>query len=114
MSNSKPAGSDRRSSGRIQTRFELLYSAGRNEGTGTLADISYSGAMIEGATLKPELGKQLRLYVFVQPVAPFEVVGTVVRHTDTGFAISYPTLSEEVRRLVDDAAAIVSVSESRR
>ena len=114
MPNPKTPAADRRRSGRIQTRFELLYSAGRNEGTGTLADISYSGAMIEGATLKPELGKHLRLYVFVQPVAPFEVVGTVVRHTENGFAISYPTLSEEVRRLVDDAAAIVSVPESRR
>lgn len=101
---------NRRRDGRVSTQFESLYSAGRSEGTGTLADISYSGALIEGASLKPEIGKALRIYVFIQPVAPFELVGTVVRHTEQGFAIEYPTpTSDEVRRFVDDAAAIVNV-----
>ena len=100
---------DRRTAGRVQTRFESLYSEGRSEGTGTLADISYSGALIDGATTCPELGKPLRIYVFVQPVAPFEIVGTVVRHTENGFAIEYPEVGEDVRRLVDDAAAVVNV-----
>jgi hypothetical protein len=105
---------NRRRDGRVQTRFESLYSAGRSEGTGTLADISYSGAMIVGASTKPDIGKPLRVYVFVQPVAPFELVGTVVRHTEEGFAIEYPTLSEDTRRFVDDAAAIVCVQEPDR
>jgi hypothetical protein len=93
----------------VPTQFESLYSAGRAEGTGTLADISYSGAMIEGASMKPEIGKPLRVYIFVQPVAPFELVGTVVRHTEDGFAIEYPDASDEIRRFVDDASAIVKV-----
>ena len=105
---------NRRRDGRVQTRFESLYSAGRSEGTGTLADISYSGAMIVGASIKPDIGKPLRVYVFVQPVAPFELVGTVVRHTEEGFAIEYPTLGEDARRFVDDAAAIVCVPESKK
>lgn len=100
---------NRRSEGRVRTRFESLYSAGRNEGTGMLADVSYSGAHLEGASLQPEIGKQLRIYVFIQPVSPFELVGTVVRHTDAGFAIEFSHLSEEVRRFVDDVAAIVNV-----
>jgi hypothetical protein len=100
--------SNRRRAGRVATQFESLYSAGRSEGTGVLADISYTGAMIEGATTKPEIGKQLRIYVFVQPVAPFELVGLVVRHTEAGFAIEYPDMNEEVRRFVEDAAAIVN------
>jgi hypothetical protein len=112
MARPTPETQNRRRSGRIQTRFESLYSAGRYEGTGVLADVSYTGAMIEGASLKPEIGKPMRLYVFVQPVAPFELVGTVVRHTENGFAIEYPTLSDEVRRFVDDAAAIVRVSDA--
>ena len=103
-------GENRRRDGRISTQFESLYSAGRSEGTGRLADISYSGALIEGASIKPELGKDLRIYVFVQPVAPFELVGTVVRHTDEGFAIEYPRPTDEICRFVDDAAAIVQVS----
>ncbi len=101
--------SNRRRAGRIPTQFESLYSAGRCEGTGILTDISFTGAMIEGASLKPEIGKALRIYVFVQPVSPFEIVGTVVRHSEQGFAIEYPSLSDEVRRLVEDAAAIVNV-----
>jgi hypothetical protein len=103
---------NRRRDGRVATQFESLYSAGRSEGTGVLADISYSGALIEGATLKPEIGKPLRIYVFVQPVAPFELMGNVVRHTDNGFAIEYPTPSDEICRFVDDAAAIVNIRRS--
>ena len=105
---------NRRRDGRVQTRFESLYAAGRSEGTGTLADISYSGAMIENASSMPAIGKPLRVYIFVQPVAPFELVGTVVRHTEGGFAIEYPPLSEDGRRFVDDAAAIVCVPESKK
>ncbi len=96
------------------TRFESLYSTGHSEGTGTLADISYSGAMIEGASAKPDIGKALRIYIFVQPVSPFELVGTVVRHTEDGFAIEYPTLDDDTCRFVDDAAAIVCVREPDR
>jgi hypothetical protein len=93
---------------RIPTRFELLYAAGRQEGAGILADISYTGARVEQTQLKPEIGSRLRLYVFLQPVSPLELVGDVVRHTETGFAIRYKVSDPEVRRLVDDAAAIVA------
>ena len=100
---------DRRRGARVKTRFESLYSTGPAEGTGMLADISYSGAQIVGASLKPEVDKPLRIYVFVQPVAPFELSGEVVRHSqDQGFAIEFKELSSELRALVDDAAAIVS------
>ena len=99
---------NRRREGRVTTRFESLISTGRTEGTGVLADISRAGALVEESTLKPEIGKPIRLYVFVQPVAPFEVVGTVVRHTESGFAIEYGDLSDEVRRLVYDAGAMLT------
>ena len=99
---------NRRGQGRIRTQFETLYSAGRSEGAGILADISYSGAMIAEASLRPDVGEKIRLYVFVQPVSPFELIGNVVRHTEDGYAIEYEVLDPEVRRLVDDAAAIVT------
>jgi hypothetical protein len=99
---------DKRSSVRVRARFDALYSSGQKEGAGVLADISYSGARIEDSSIRPELGTTVRIYVFVQPVSPFELVGSVVRHSDTGFAIEYKDLDSEVRRLVDDAAAIVS------
>jgi hypothetical protein len=49
----------------------------------------------------------VRLYVFVQPVAPFQLVGHVTRHTESGFVILYEVSDPEVRRLVDDVSAIV-------
>ena len=99
---------NRRGEGRVHTRFETLYSAGRTEGAGILTDISYSGALIVEASLRPEVGDKLRLYVFVQPVSPFELIGNVVRVTEGGFAIEYELSDPEVRRLVDAAAAIVT------
>jgi hypothetical protein len=99
---------DNRRDLRIRTQFETLYSAGRMEGAGVLADISYSGARLDGVSHKPELGSVLRLYVFLHPVNPFELKGRVVRHTEKGFAIEYKDLDPEIRRLVDDAAAVVA------
>jgi hypothetical protein len=46
--------------------------------------------------------------VFIQPVAPFELVGRVVRKTESGFAITLDLVDPEIRRLVDDVAAIVN------
>ena len=70
---------DNRRDPRIPTHFETLYSAGRREGAGVLADISYRGALVDGASLKPPIGSVIRLYVFLQPVSPFELEGEVVR-----------------------------------
>jgi len=98
---------NRRRDGRIPTRFEALYSAGRLEGAGVLLDISYSGALFGETSLKPELGKTIRAYVFVQPINPIELAGEVVRLTEDGFAVQYEIADPELRRLVDDAAAVV-------
>ena len=100
--------SDRRCSGRVRTRFDALYSAGPREGAGVLADISYSGAHMGGVSLWPPVGTDIRLYVFIQPVSPFELIGHVVRRTESGFAVEYDVVDPEVRDLVDDVAAIVS------
>jgi hypothetical protein len=107
-----PAATDtpmqRRKEPRFKTRFDALYSDCKAEGAGVLADISYSGARIENASLRPEVGTRVRFYVFVQPVLPFELIGHVVRVTEDGFAIEYDVSDPEVRRLVDDVAAIVT------
>lgn len=92
---------------RFRARFDALCSSGREEGVGVLADISYSGARLEGATIQPAPGTKVRLYVFVQPVSPFELAGEVVRSDGSGFAIAYQIESPEVQRLVDDVAALV-------
>ncbi len=94
---------------RFRTRFDTLCSSGREEGAGVLTDISYAGARLEETSFQPEVGSKVTLYVFVQPVSPFQLQGTVVHRTESGFAIEYLTENEEIRRLVDDVAAIVDV-----
>jgi hypothetical protein len=102
---------ERRKDIRFGTRFDALFSSGPAEGAGVLADLSYSGARIEEASLQPDLGTSVRLYIFVQPVAPFELIGSVMRHTESGFVIVYEVFDPEVRRLVDDVSAMVTPPE---
>jgi hypothetical protein len=75
-----------------------------------LAEISYEGVRLEESSIRPEIGTRVVLYIFVRPVQPFELAGRVVRHTETGFALAIDPPSLEVRRLVDDVAALVTVS----
>jgi hypothetical protein len=100
---------------RISIRLEAFYSYGRVEDNGMLADISYSGALIEGTTMQPEIGTRVVLYVHLNPPSafeatpPFELTGHVARHHSTGFAIEYEDNHDpDLRRMVDDAAAIVA------
>ncbi len=93
---------------RFKTRFDALYASGQMEGAGVLADLSYSGARIEEGSLCPPVGTRMRLYVFIQPVSPFELIGHVVRSTESGFAIAYEVSDPGLRDLVDDIAAIVA------
>jgi hypothetical protein len=100
---------------RISIRLEAFYSYGRVEDNGMLADISYSGALIEGTTMQPEIGTRVVLYVHLNPPSafeatpPFELTGHIARHHSTGFAIEYEDNHDpDLRRMVDDAAAIVA------
>ena len=95
---------------RFKARFDALCSTGPAEGAGVISDISYSGANLVDTSVQPELGTRVRLYVFVQPICPFELEGEVVRHSETGFAIAYTLDSPEIRQFVDDVAAMVSTT----
>jgi hypothetical protein len=100
---------DQRKSPRFKARFDALYASGLTEGAGVLVDLSYSGARLEDVSVQPELGTQVRIYVFIQPVAPFELLGHVARHTDSGFAMRCDIFDPEIRRLVDDICALVEL-----
>jgi hypothetical protein len=100
---------ERRKSPRFRARFDALYSSGPEEGAGVLAEISYAGVRLDHTSLRPEVGTRVILYVFVQPISPFELAGRVVRHTEKGFALEIDPLDDETRGLVDDVAAIVAV-----
>ena len=100
---------------RIAIRLQVFYSFGRVDGVGALTNISYSGALIEGISMRPEIGKRVVLYLYLEPpsafeaATPFELAGHVVRHSSDGIAIEYDdNLDSDVRRMVDDAAALVN------
>jgi hypothetical protein len=105
------AFSERRRGDRVPTALNAHYSSGPEDGIGVLANISYSGALIEGSSVQPAVGTKVRVYVFTEPVdpiapaSPYELVGRVVRHSSSGFAIEYEESDPEVCLLVDEAAA---------
>ncbi len=101
---------NRRRHVRFTTTMDAHCSSDPGEGIGVLANISYCGALVEDASIKPSVGSRVRVYVFVEPVdpiapaSPYEFVGRVVRHSSSGFAIEYEDDDPEVRQLVDGAA----------
>jgi hypothetical protein len=95
--------------------LEVIGTSGRFEVVGELANISYSGALIENSSMQPEIGTTVVLYVYLKPpgdfkaVNPFRLTGHVVRHGSTGFAMEFEnTFDPDVRRVVDDAKAIMA------
>jgi hypothetical protein len=96
---------------RIEARFETLYSAGREEGSGILVNISYSGALLESASLSPKLGSDIRIHVFYRREAPIEAIGRVVRHAGNGFAVEFADPDPKVRDLVDALTPLVDAED---
>ena len=100
---------------RISIRLEVIGTSGRSEVVGVLTNISYSGALIEETSTQPEILRSCALHVSLKPpdafrvASPFELGGRVVRHSSTGFSVKYEDNHEpDVRRMLDDAAAIVA------
>ena len=108
---------DRRRENRVRISLKAYYSFNGIDGVGVLADVSYSGALIEDTSMQPEIGTPIVLYLYLKPpgsdkaVSPFKLTGHVVRHSSTGFAIEYKHHFDlDIRQLVDDAAAILAAS----
>ncbi len=102
---------------RFPVPVKVYCSSARVEGSATLVNISYSGALLEHTTMRPEIGTPINLYVFLKPplgagaVAPSELPGMVVRHSSDGFAVKFEdNLDPDVREMVDNAAALVATS----
>ncbi len=105
----------RRHKKRIPTYLKTYYSFDLVDGVGVLADVSYSGALIEGISTRPEIGTPIALCVYLKSplgsgkVLTFELSGVVVRLSSTGFAIEYEDNHEpDVRRMLNVAAAIMA------
>ena len=106
---------NRRHENRVPIYLKAHYSFGRVDGTGVLADVSYSGALIEDTSVRPEIGTRIALCVYLmsplgfEEMAPFELDCHVARHSSTGFAVTYEDNHDpDVRRMLDDTAAMVA------
>lgn len=98
---------ERRLSRRAITHFETLFSSGRLEGSGVLCDFSSTGARIEEATGKPTIGARVVLFTPLQDSdRSFETPGSVVRHTEGGFAIEFEKAPIDLQQLLEDAGAV--------
>ena len=94
---------EKRKNPRYRTLANVAFIAEGVEGEGVLNELSSGGAAIEPATLRPAIGSELRLEVFAGPSCRLLIVGTVCRHTETGFAVE---LAEELDELVEHVAAV--------
>jgi hypothetical protein len=106
--------SDRRAD-RFPIPLKVYCSYERVEGVASLVNISYSGALLENTDMRPEIGTRIKLYLHLKPPRaneaskPSELAGIVIRHSSDGFAIVFEHYQDpDVRRVVDDAAALVA------
>ena len=106
---------NKRHENRVPTSLKTYYSFGEVDGVGVLADVSYSGALIEGISKRPEIGTPIVLCVYLKSplisgkVITFELSGVVARLSSTGFAVKYEDNHEpDVRRMLDAASAIMA------
>ena len=97
--------------------LKVYCSFERMEGAVTLVDISYTGALLGDAETQPEVGTRIDIYVCLespgalQSARPAELIGVVVRHSSNGFAVKFENSHDpDLRRIVDDAAAILTAS----
>ncbi len=97
---------EKRHSTRHRTLFDVAFSAGRIEGEGVLADLSAGGASVERASVRPPIGSQIRIDIFVEPRRAVQLVATVNRLTETGFGVDHDGLCAELEALDADMAAI--------
>ena len=96
---------ERRAHDRTPTSFDALYTTADHSGAGRLVNLSQAGCLLEAASVLPEVGAVVQVYVFVQPVAPFELSGCVVRHAGTeSFGLEFKDLEPDARHLIDVAA----------
>ncbi len=97
---------EKRLNPRSLARFETLFSSERLEGSGILCNFSSTGALVEEATKKPRVESDVFLYVPLDGDRSFKTSGSVVRHTETGFAIAFEKAPIDLQQLLGDAVQL--------
>ena len=90
---------ERRKSVRARVLFDAIYSTGRAEGEAILTNVS-SAALLEDASACPPVDTDIRLVL--EAAKTVQLVGVVVRHTGSGFAVRFKRHSEEIVTLLEE------------
>jgi hypothetical protein len=94
---------ERRRDVRIKTAFEVVDAIPAIEGIATLSDISAGGACLQGTSARPAVGRTVQLTIPMSDRRPpLLLVGTVVRHAETGFAVTFDKPSPQLAELMWD------------
>jgi hypothetical protein len=106
------AARNRREDGRLYTTYECALAGYRQRARGRLADISHKGALVVDTAAIPVRGELVGL-AFDGEHGAVLLIGWVVRHVKSGFAIEFDHLDDRARALIDDLAALVDVERRR-
>lgn len=86
---------------RAAVRFKVEYRGPTYEGTGTVLNISKSGALIADADRLLMTGSEITLrFSFFEDSIPVEVPAQVVRETDRGFGVNFTKVSPRTRSVL--------------
>ena len=105
------ASADRRAAPRHELRLSALCAWGTQEPiTAELVNVSLSGALLDSAALqvlpsvRPPRGTIVKVHVQLpESLEPIELIGSVVRHTQTGLAIQFLSLPARISQLLDQS-----------
>ncbi len=93
--------SNKRSHRRAEVDIVVLCASGTERGSGILASLSLSGALLETTSIQPPIGAAVEIRIR-QPNGdkPLALAGIAVRHSTSGFAIQFSMSAEVVRQLL--------------
>ena len=94
--------SHKRSHQRAEVEIIVLCGSGTDRGSGTMASLSLSGALLEKTSIRPPLGAAVEIrFRLPSHEKPLALAGTAVRYSTSGFAIQFATSPEIVRQILE-------------
>ena len=103
-SNSERAEAER--ARRIPVRFQAEFVGRQVEGSGTVSNISLTGALIEDCSSLLLSDGDIKLrFSFFENSSPVEVRAKTVRETETGFAVRFVGMDARVKAILARAIA---------
>ena len=95
---------EQRRAPRKRAGLAVLCRSGGERGAGRMVNVSLSGALLESASIQPQLGAAVEILFTTRGAGKStEINGTVARHTETGFAIQFLAANDALRELIAEA-----------